>query len=187
LNEYGLFTFQFVTPSQDKSLEKFMTRLFKEKTHADIIFKVENQEFPANKCVLSLRCPYFEKMFSSNMIEARSSSITINNVRPQVFQAMLQHLYFAKFELGSDIAEELFMLSHEYLLDELKDQCEKVLMQNINMEIVPKMILFAEQYDARNLRRACLTFAKIHNIFGTQNINQIDKDTLLELQKLKLV
>jgi len=54
-----------VKEARKEEIKKHIAVLCEGKTDPDVIFKVEDQEFPANKCFLSYRCPYFKKVFSS--------------------------------------------------------------------------------------------------------------------------
>ena len=51
----------------EKQPENFMQDFFKDKTFADVIFQVEDKEFPAHKSFLSFRSPYFKKAFTSKL------------------------------------------------------------------------------------------------------------------------
>ncbi len=48
------------------------TLMFLNKLESDVTFKVENQEFPAHKSILSERCKFFKNMFSSKFISLSS-------------------------------------------------------------------------------------------------------------------
>jgi len=164
-------------------LKNLIDQLFIEKTHADITFKVEDEEFPANKCILSLRSPYFKNMFSSKMMESQSSAIPVPNVRAKVFKVILEYIYLSDIKLDNDIGEDLFKLAHEYLLEELKDECEEFLAKNIDEENVIKTISFAEQYEAMKLRKACLVFIMRNRdeVFKKHDIKELESKTILEL------
>ncbi len=51
------------TTTEDPTKKKAF--LFLNKTKSDVLFKVENQEFPAHKYILSEKCKFFKNMFSS--------------------------------------------------------------------------------------------------------------------------
>ena len=100
---------------------------------------------------------------------------------------MIRHIYFAEVGIDIDIAKDLFMLAHEYLLDDLKNDCQRVLIQELKVDNVLTNIQFAEKYDAQKLRKACLHFIvnNLHEVFITQDIKILDKRTLLEIYELK--
>ena len=48
--------------------------LFLNKLESDVTFKVEDQEFPAHKAILSEKCRFFKNMFSSISLELKSQT-----------------------------------------------------------------------------------------------------------------
>jgi len=77
-----------------------VAKLYGDATFADVIFQVEGQEFPANKCILSARCTHFRNAFTSsksillnsqpifigNMMESQNKIIPIKNVPAKLFK-----------------------------------------------------------------------------------------------------
>jgi len=141
-----------------KHLKNDMEDLCDGQTDPDVKFKVEDQEFPANKAILCYRSSYFKKVFSSNMMESHSETIPIFNVRAKVFKVLLQYMYLEDYEIQGDVVEDLFKLSNEYNLKGLNRDCEKMLTRSIEAGNVISFTLFAEQFEAENLREACLYF-----------------------------
>jgi len=96
---------------------------------------------------------------------------------------MLQYIYCEDFEIGMDVAVDLFKLSHEYNLKKLNKDCEKALRKNITVENVMNNISLAEKYEAEKLRNACLFFitTNLKEAFRTQNMRDLENETLLDL------
>ncbi len=67
LSKNSLFprVFQKMFPMPDDPMRKAI--LFLNKQESDVTFKVEDQEFPAHKSILSERCKFFKNMFSSKI------------------------------------------------------------------------------------------------------------------------
>jgi len=89
----GLFSLNQTPPPpkkielcREKQADDFVAKLYGDPTFADVIFKVEDQEFPANKCILSARCSYFKKAFTSNMMESHNKEIPIKDVPAKLFK-----------------------------------------------------------------------------------------------------
>ena len=102
---------------------------------------------------------------------------------------LLQYIYLEDSKIESDIAEDLFKLSHEYLLEKLKNDCEKVLVRNIILDNVINNILLAEKYEVETLRKACLAFAaeNLNEVLRTQNYKELDPETLVEIVDFKVL
>ena len=97
----------------------------------------------------------------------------------------MQYIYLEEFEIDKDIAEDLFKLAHEYMLEKLKNDCEKVFIKDIKLENVIKSAQLAEKYEAENLRKACLGFIceNFEEIFRTQNFKELDVEIFIDLYK----
>jgi len=101
---------------------------------------------------------------------------------------MLRYLYFTDIALIDEIAEDLFKLAHEYQLEELKDDCEKYLIKEISIENAIPNILFAERYEASQLRKACIAFIakNMDQVSQPQNIQELDHQIMIEICQFKL-
>jgi len=100
----------------------------------------------------------------------------------------LRHIYFLEVEIEGESAEDLFKLAHEYGLEGLKNDCEELLTRDIRVKNVIKRIQLAKTYEANRLRKACLKFIAINleEVFMTQDIYGLDRETHIELHKIKL-
>jgi hypothetical protein len=86
---------------------------------SDVVFLVEGQKVPANKCILATRCEYFEKMLNAGMKEAKEGVITLPDIKLATFkgkshfnhQAMLNYIYTDSIDLNPDLATELLIAS----------------------------------------------------------------------------
>ena len=89
------------------------------------------------------------------------------------------------FEIDKDIAEDLFKLAHEYMLEKLKNDCEKVFINDIKLENIIKTVQLAEKYEAEMLRKACLVFMdeNFEEVFRTQNFKELDVEIFIDLYK----
>ena len=101
---------------------------------------------------------------------------------------LLQYIYLEDFKIESDIAEDLFKLCDEYMIKEVKEDCEDILMKDIRVENVLHLVQLSEKYEARELRKACLDFIvqNLKEVLKTQNFReQLETDTLIELIEMK--
>ncbi len=86
-----------------------MRKHFQEKPFADITFKVQGTDIKAHKGFIAIRCPYFQRMFSSNffekkfvvkvtflkggMKEAQSTEIEISDISPSAFNSIFNPFF----------------------------------------------------------------------------------------------
>ena len=99
-----------VSQSESASFWATLPQLLDQKLFSDIVFKVQGQEFPANKIVLAAKCPFFYKMFTSflvkgfivltfikgGMVESHNSAIEITDMTPQTFKSNILEALFIR-------------------------------------------------------------------------------------------
>jgi len=77
-------------------------------------------------------------MLSVGMKESQEQVITVQDVQPSIFRAMLHFIYtdeLGKFE-SPDQVVELMVAANKYGLERLKRLCEKQLVQVIDLDNV---------------------------------------------------
>ena len=96
------------------SLLHDLKEMLNNKHMSDITFLVEGIEIHAHK-VLCGRCPVLNAMFNSEMLEGRSTSISIQDVRHTIFLNLLEYLYTDDTQITLDNAMELFQVHRIYI------------------------------------------------------------------------
>jgi len=76
--------------------------------------------------------------------------------------ALLEHIYIGKATIDVQIAKNLINVCEEYLLTGLKDQCEMLLISEINLENVLELYEIGESSNSQILQEKCLNFIKIN-------------------------
>lgn len=75
------------------ALGKELAALLDSSDHADVVFKVEDEEMKAQRVILAARSTIFEAMLNGEMREGREGIVHIKDVRPPVFRALLYFAY----------------------------------------------------------------------------------------------
>ena len=103
----------------------------KTKQLTDVEFLVDGKAFGAHLFIVSARSPVFAAMFSTDMIEANTGTVTINDTDPDVFETFLIFLYtgaLEPFSLANDY--RLRALADKYQVDTLLRLCQSFPPQN---------------------------------------------------------
>jgi len=141
-----------------------MAILLNNQTYSDVTFIVESKPIYAHRCILSSRCELMEKMLDGPMLEAESSEIKIPEISYPVFLSMLEFLYTENAKILKEnpidkkIILELMCVADQYLLNDLKLQCELCLTNSINVENVCEMLELADIHRTSILRKQCIEF-----------------------------
>lgn len=98
-------------------------RLYKNSNIADVqfIFNDEKKKIAANKCLLAIASPVFERMFYGNLKEP--GDIQIVDATHDAFLEFLQFFYCDKFELSTENICEVLTLADKYDVAGLINLC----------------------------------------------------------------
>lgn len=118
-------------------------------------------------------------MFELDCIEKKESKTNIEDVDPEIFQQVLNYIYFGQVQIGlltaADIFEAadkvclfelnielrinftwLFFLKYEVL--GLKSLCEKFLSDHLEMDCIPQVLTLADMHNSEELKQACIDY-----------------------------
>ncbi|KAL6661106.1 hypothetical protein ACP70R_000490 [Stipagrostis hirtigluma subsp. patula] len=99
------------------------------------------------------------------MADATSPSITLQDIEPMTFKAMLVFMYTDELpgdqELGdspTEIMKHLLAAADRYALDRLKLMCARKLWDNISVGTFASTLACAETYNCPELKSKCIDF-----------------------------
>ncbi|CAK5088496.1 unnamed protein product [Meloidogyne enterolobii] len=166
-------------------LQDRYTRMLKDKTFTDCIFKVGDVIMKAHRCVLVQGSVVFKIMFGGvGMIEARTGEVTISDTTPECFRALLEYIYTGK--IGKDVlknnVEGIFAIAHKYQVEMLQYECERYLTTLLNAETFLNCCSIISLYGATTLEIACKEYClKNNEIFFASKEWKDVKETYPEL------
>jgi len=171
--------------TQDNTLQDFR-KLFSQMPYHDITFKVENQEIPAHRALLSIRCPHFMQVFPAGIKDPANKVIEIADIKADIFKGLLEYLYCGEVPEDEKTVAELLKASEIYQLQDLQNKCEDYLVLNLRIDNVTTLAPLASKYKALKLKNAALRFIKANeNKFDEGDLSQFDKDFLIEIISFK--
>lgn len=108
-----------------------------------------------HKLFLAMASPVFEAMFYGGMAE--KDPITILDVQPEAFKALLEYIYTDKINLTSfDQACELCYGAKKYMLPHLVEKCTKYLWSDLTPKNACRAYEFAKLFEEPSLMEKCL-------------------------------
>ncbi|CAD6340296.1 unnamed protein product [Miscanthus lutarioriparius] len=139
---------------------------------ADVTFSVGAKTFKAHKIVLATRSPVFKAELYGPMKEEGMGPITIKDVQPDVFRALLHFIYTDSLpplddleaDDHSEMIRHLVVAADRYAIERLKLICQSFLCENLNVQTeaciefitcsnVMDDLLSTQGY--KNLKRTC--------------------------------
>lgn len=136
--------------------------------HSDVTFRVgeEKELIVAHKAILSARSEYFNAMFrEGGMCESIQNTPINITYDATAFRRMLEFIYTNYVQdinscSGNEVIS-LLVLSNEYLLQDLRQICERNAAKLISLENIGRFMLLSQGHNASGLRDACADFVDV--------------------------
>uniref|UniRef100_A0A0A9HAP9 BTB domain-containing protein n=1 Tax=Arundo donax TaxID=35708 RepID=A0A0A9HAP9_ARUDO len=141
-------------------------KLLEQKVGADVTFIVGGETFEAHKIVLAARSPVFMAQFYGQMRESETSCVTVEDVQPVVFGALLHFIYNDSLpDMGDlegneygEMIRHLLVTADRYAMERMKLLCQSILTKNLDVETVATTLALADQHNCDKLKAACIQF-----------------------------
>jgi len=143
------------TDNQDSHIKKLsndMKKILETKLFTDCTIICGNEEIPCHRNILSSRSPVFETMFSSDMKEASTGVVEIEDFTGATVKELVNYIYTGC--PASAKPEELLRAAHKYLMEELKDWCVEQLCKVASVDNAVDHLVLAEVYEAPVLKES---------------------------------
>jgi len=102
-------------------------------------------------------------MVESGMRESFENRIEIDDIAPDVFEALLRFIYTDRVDLTQLDVQELLVAANKYMLPLLKLECQKFLTERLTAENCVEMLALADLHNCVHLKRSALHFIRIHH------------------------
>ena len=169
----------------DLSLKLWKMRV--DGTFCDAQIVVKGKHIDCHRNILAASTEYFEKMFEYSFSENRDSVSKIildkdddYGFSPKVVEAVLYYIYFGCMPVNIDlkIIPDVFILSHMWLLSDIQDICENIMVQNIGTQNFKELLDFSTKFNIANLEGAVIDFMRrnLPHIYKMEEFPTISKE-----------
>ncbi|KAG2585114.1 BTB/POZ and MATH domain-containing protein 1-like isoform X1 [Panicum virgatum] len=147
-----------------------LSLLLDRKVGTDVSFIVKGETIQAHRAILAARSQVFQAELFGSMADSKSASITLQDIEPATFKAMLGFMYTDELpeddEFGDafiEIMQHLLAAADRYAIDRLKFICARKLWDNISEDTFAQILVCAETYNCPVLKSRCFDY------FATDN------------------
>lgn len=133
--------------------------------------------------VLASRSSVFAAMFNADMMERQKHSVTINDIRIDVFKQLLQFIHTDKAQIINLTVPELLAAADKYDLARLKAACERALFRIVSESTAIEILLIADSYNAQQLRKHTMDFI----VANADSVLKDGWETLVKVHPLLLL
>jgi len=165
----------------------------------DVTIKVANECFPANRMVLSLFSPLFERMFTVEMKEQNEVTVEVKEVDEQSMKSIIDYFYTGLIYIGKQTVFKL-LASADYLqLKDVKQYCFEFLIAFLSLKTwfatYAVSVLYHNDYFKRGLRQylsrnfddisvsadfKALSIRDVTSIFGTLDRDKVKESSVYQ-------
>ena len=142
-------------PDEDKGLLRHLKRLMQDGIYSDVEFIVKEEKIPGHILIIQGESPVLAAMFQSDMTEASSRTVIINDVEPDIFRRLLYFLYTGKvsprINVGDEMVESLFIAADKYQVDSLQERCSLVMPKKLDIGNAIRFLVLTHLHSSKKL------------------------------------
>ncbi|GJN03434.1 hypothetical protein PR202_ga20879 [Eleusine coracana subsp. coracana] len=134
----------------------------------DVSFSIGDKLVPVNRKVLAARSPVFRAELTGSMAESTAPVVhPPREFDDATFLAVLWYVYKDRLPRENEVAGligeglpmvELLAAADWFAMDRLKLVCARKLWEDVSIETVSKTFYYADRYNCRELRNACMHY-----------------------------
>jgi len=147
----------------------------------DISIIVGDKAFRAHKIVLISASPYFKAMFLSGLAESVSDTVTLQNIDPEAFEAILNMIYEGKILITRTMVQSILCAASIFQIDHLKEACSEFLMKQLSPQNCLGVRAFAEAHGCCGLKE----LAHRHALSRFTEVSTCEEFLTLEEQQVE--
>jgi speckle-type POZ protein len=111
----------------------------------------------AHKAILIARSPVFLKILTSNMKEAATNIVKVDDFDSKMMRKLLRFIYYGEVQDLAKIAKDLIYAAEKYEVNQLKEKCIEELVKNVSEENVIETLIIADRISGtEKLLKACI-------------------------------
>ncbi|XBI88218.1 hypothetical protein VPH35_026205 [Triticum aestivum] len=179
-------------PVPPSDIAEHLSKLLEDDEGFDVTFCVRRKTMRAHRSILAARSPVFKAELFGSMKEARMPRrVTIKDMQPDVFSALLHFIYTDSLPDGdknADMIRHLLVAADRYAMERLKLVCQSILCENLNVDTVATTWALADQHSCDKLKDACVEYIACSNAMdavvetqGYKNLKVADPSLIVDL------
>ncbi|KAI6184913.1 BTB domain-containing protein [Aphelenchoides bicaudatus] len=130
---------------------------YQEGHESGVTIKVDKRKFKVCRDVLICQSQVFKSMLQKIYTEGESGEIEIKDFEVGVIENFVKWLYLGEID-SEEEAVKLYYLGDKYLIQDLKDQCVKMMVANLSEVNLVQRLIWSIENSAKNLQNAVLDF-----------------------------
>ncbi|PVD35896.1 hypothetical protein C0Q70_02865 [Pomacea canaliculata] len=149
----------------------------------DVTLKVGEQKFSAHRIILAASIPYFNAMFTHDMMESKQNEITMEGIEPGALEALVNFAYTGNVAIDKNNAQCLLIAASFLNLHSVRDACCNYFKDRLNVQNCLTLRAFADQYMCVSLVEATNKFIQFNfkQVSDTEEFYALGKQDVVEI------
>ncbi|KAK3577962.1 hypothetical protein CHS0354_020801 [Potamilus streckersoni] len=128
----------------------------------DVTLKVGDRKFRAHRIILAATIPYFQAMFTHDMVESKQDEISMQGIDPNALESLVNFAYNGRVEIDPSNVQSLLVAASFLQLQSVKDACCDFLKKRLHPYNVLGARRFADQYMCGSVVEAANKYLQKH-------------------------
>jgi len=143
----------------------------------------------AHRTILAAASPYFNAMFTSDVIEARRHQVVIQGLSRSTLNALLDFIYTGGIRVTQDNVQDLLIGSDMIQVQEVVDLCTRFLLDQLDPTNAIGMYRFAVGHNFMRLRESTMDFVykNFPAVSQEEEFKELPKDILCQILDSELL
>ncbi|ELT89498.1 hypothetical protein CAPTEDRAFT_108783 [Capitella teleta] len=141
----------FESQSVHREAFSVLLEFYAHQTLCDVEIVVGARSFRCHRLILASVSAYFRAMFTSQMTETLSSSVTIHDIDPAAFELLLLYAYTAKISFSTENVQTLLYASSILQMESVASACGEFMKNHLHPSNCIGVRAFAEQHGRTDL------------------------------------
>lgn len=141
---------------------------------------IATKVFRAHKVVLIAASPYFEAMFLSGMAESNKDTISLQNIDPEAFEAILNLMYDGRILISVGTVQSILCAASIFQIDHLKQACSEFMIKQLSPYNCLGIKAFAEVHGCYEL----MELAHRHSLSRFTEVSASEEFLSLNLEQI---
>ncbi|KAF6035084.1 KLHL18 [Bugula neritina] len=149
----------------------------------DVTLKVGDEKFTAHRIVLASTIPYFEAMFTHNMVESKRDEICMQGIEASALEALVNFAYTGKVQISDENVQSLLIGANFLNLYEVKESCCEFITTRLSPANVLGARQFGDQLMEPTIVTCCNSYINRHftDVTGSEEFNNLPKSDVIDI------
>ena len=160
-----------------------MQRIRHQGKMCDVTIKVSNTQFSAHRLVLAASIPYFNSMFTSDMLESHKNEIVIQGIEEHALEALINYAYTGRISVNNTTVQTIMVGANFLQLDVVKDFCCEFLKKQLHPNNCLGIRQFAEMLMCTPLVEKANSYLHQHfvEVSKSEEFLQLPQDAVVNI------